>query len=94
MPGIAIGVTEEPLKQPALPKDAPSPGFPGSTRNTRWPSRCSHSAAQTTDFARHARKFGFLASLGSDYHGPGESYVDLGGMPPLPLGLTPVWQDW
>jgi len=54
----------------------------------------SHSAAQTADFARHARNFGFLASSGSDFHGPGESYVDLGNMPPLPLGLTPVWKDW
>jgi 3',5'-nucleoside bisphosphate phosphatase len=54
----------------------------------------SHSAAQTGDFARHARKFGFLASSGSDYHGPGESYADLGDVPPLPMGLTPVWQDW
>ncbi len=54
----------------------------------------SHSAGQIADFARHARRFGFLASCGSDYHGPGESYVDLGDMPPLPLGLTPVWQDW
>lgn len=54
----------------------------------------SHSAAQIADFARHARKFGFLASSGSDYHGPGESHVDLGDMPPLPFGLTPVWQDW
>jgi hypothetical protein len=54
----------------------------------------SHSAVQTADFARHARRFGFLASAGSDYHGPGESYVDLGDVPPLPLGLTPVWQDW
>jgi predicted metal-dependent phosphoesterase TrpH len=54
----------------------------------------SHSAAQIADFARHARNFGFLASSGSDYHGPGESHVDLGDMPPLPFGLTPVWQDW
>src|SRR5258707_2463463 len=46
-PGIAVGVTDEPLKQPALPNDVPSPGLPGSTRNTRWPSRCSHNAAQT-----------------------------------------------
>ena len=50
--------------------------------------------AQTAYFARFARKLGFLASSGSDYHGPGESYADLGDMPPLPLGLTPVWQDW
>jgi len=54
----------------------------------------SHSAAQTTDFARHARGLGLLASSGSDYHGPGESYVDLGDMPPLPAGVTPVWHDW
>jgi predicted metal-dependent phosphoesterase TrpH len=54
----------------------------------------SHSNAQITEFAGHARKFGFLASSGSDYHGPSESYIDLGGMPPLPVGLTPIWKDW
>ncbi len=54
----------------------------------------SHSGAQVMDFACHARRLGFLASSGSDYHGPGESYVDLGGMPPLPAGITPVWHDW
>src|SRR5215208_3489977 len=46
-PGIATGVTEEPLKQPALPNEAPSPGLPGSTRNTLCPSRCSQRAAHT-----------------------------------------------
>jgi predicted metal-dependent phosphoesterase TrpH len=54
----------------------------------------SHTAAQTTTFARHARVFGLAASSGSDYHGPGESWVDLGDMPPLPAGVTPVWQTW
>jgi len=54
----------------------------------------SHTAAQVTDFACHARRLGLAASSGSDYHGPGESYVDLGDMPPLPCGVTPVWQDW
>ena len=54
----------------------------------------SHAAAQVTDFACHARRLGLLASSGSDYHGPGESYVDLGDMPPLPVGVTPVWHDW
>jgi predicted metal-dependent phosphoesterase TrpH len=54
----------------------------------------SHSAAQVTEFAGHARRLGLLASSGSDYHGPGESYVDLGDMPPLPAGVTPVWHDW
>jgi 3',5'-nucleoside bisphosphate phosphatase len=35
-----------------------------------------------------------LASSGSDFHGPGESWADLGDMPPLPAGVTPVWKDW
>ena len=54
----------------------------------------SHTAAQVAEFARHARVFGLRASSGSDYHGPGESWVDLGDMPSLPAGVTPVWRDW
>ena len=54
----------------------------------------SHTADQNETFLRHARVFGFLASSGSDYHGPGESWVDLGDMPPLPAGTAPVWKDW
>src|SRR5438105_13090889 len=46
-PGIATGVTDEPLKHPALPKEAPAPGSPASTRQTLWPSRCSQLAAHT-----------------------------------------------
>jgi predicted metal-dependent phosphoesterase TrpH len=46
---------------------------------------------EVREFARIAREFGFLASRGSDFHGPGESWVDLGRMPDLPAGLTPVW---
>jgi predicted metal-dependent phosphoesterase TrpH len=54
----------------------------------------SHNAAQVAEFARQARLFGLAASSGSDYHGPGESGVDLGDMPALPLGVIPVWQNW
>ena len=54
----------------------------------------SHSFEQTAEYARHARRFGLLASSGSDYHGPGEGWADLGDMPPLPAGVTPVWKDW
>jgi 3',5'-nucleoside bisphosphate phosphatase len=54
----------------------------------------SHTPVQATEFARHARVFGLLASSGSDYHGPGESWIDLGDMPELPVGVTPVWKDW
>ena len=54
----------------------------------------SHTPAQVTELAAHARVFGLLASGGSDYHGPDESWMDLGGLPPMPAGVTPVWQDW
>jgi predicted metal-dependent phosphoesterase TrpH len=46
---------------------------------------------EVREFSRIAREFGFLASRGSDFHGPGESWIDLGKMPDLPEDLTPVW---
>lgn len=54
----------------------------------------AHTAAQYAQFATLARVHGLLASCGSDYHGPGESYLDLGDLPPLPAGVTPVWSRW
>jgi hypothetical protein len=54
----------------------------------------SHLAAQVAQFAALARTHGLAASTGSDYHGPGESWLDLGDLPALPAGLDPVWQDW
>jgi predicted metal-dependent phosphoesterase TrpH len=54
----------------------------------------SHSVDQYNHFAEVCRCYGFLASRGSDYHGPGESRVDPGDLPPLPSDLTPVWHDW
>jgi len=54
----------------------------------------SHTPAQFTEYATYARTFGFLASTGSDYHGPGEGWLDLGDLPALPAGVTPVWSKW
>jgi len=54
----------------------------------------SHSREQYRQYADVARRYGFLASRGSDFHGPAESRCDLGKLPPLPDGLTPVWHDW
>jgi len=54
----------------------------------------SHSREQYRQYAEVARRYGFLASRGSDFHGPAESRCDVGKLPPLPEGLTPVWQDW
>jgi predicted metal-dependent phosphoesterase TrpH len=52
------------------------------------------SDVEIREFAAAAREFGFLASRASDFHGPGESYADLGCLPPLPEGLKPVWSAW
>ncbi|MFT4174671.1 MAG: 3',5'-nucleoside bisphosphate phosphatase [Rhodocyclaceae bacterium] len=51
----------------------------------------SHTRAQMLDYASVARRYHFLASRASDFHGPGESQFDLGRIPPLPPDLTPVW---
>ena len=52
----------------------------------------SHSADHVTVYSRLAREYGFMASCGSDFHGPGESYIDLGKLVPFPQNLTPVWE--
>ncbi len=54
----------------------------------------SHSLDDVGVFGRLAREFGFMASRGSDFHGPKESYVDLGMLGYLPDGLTPVWESF
>jgi predicted metal-dependent phosphoesterase TrpH len=54
----------------------------------------SHTPEQSLEYAILAREFGFLASRGSDFHGPGESRVDLGRLPNLAADLKPVWHDW
>ncbi len=54
----------------------------------------SHTTEQFLEYAILAKEFGFLASRGSDFHGPGESRVDLGRLPNLPEELKPVWHDW
>lgn len=54
----------------------------------------SHTVDQYEEYAAVAKRYGFLASMGSDFHGPAESRVDLGALPPLPANVTPVWQHW
>ena len=54
----------------------------------------SHTSEQYLEYAVLAKEFGFLASRGSDFHGPGESRVDLGKLPDLAADLKPVWHDW
>lgn len=52
----------------------------------------SHTAAEYVKYADTAREFGLAASRGSDFHSPDESHTDLGLLPHLPGGLTPVWE--
>lgn len=54
----------------------------------------SHTPEQYDEYAKVAQRYGFLASRGSDFHGPGESRIDLGDLPPLPASVSPVWRDW
>ncbi|VWD51947.1 3',5'-nucleoside bisphosphate phosphatase [Burkholderia contaminans] len=54
----------------------------------------SHTPDQYREYADVARRFGFEASRGSDFHAPGEGRVELGSLPPLPPDLTPVWERW
>ena len=52
----------------------------------------SHSAAEYLTYAATAQEFGLAASRGSDFHSPLESHTELGTLPFLPGGLTPVWE--
>ena len=44
--------------------------------------------------ASAARRHGLLASVGSDFHSPDNSWLKLGRLPELPKDLPPVWSVW
>ena len=52
----------------------------------------SHTPEQYAEFSRYADEFKLFSSCGSDFHGPKESYRDLGCLPDLPLICRPVWE--
>ena len=54
----------------------------------------AHDAGRRREFASVARRFGFAASCGSDFHGDAGMRPDLGDIAALPAGLTPVWASW
>lgn len=54
----------------------------------------SHSVDQYEEFARYAHQFGLMSSQGSDYHGKGISFMEMGRLPALPNLCVPVWDDW
>jgi predicted metal-dependent phosphoesterase TrpH len=44
--------------------------------------------------AQIARRFGLLASAGSDFHSTEHCWLKMGRLPPLPPDLTPIWTHW
>ena len=54
----------------------------------------SHSAGEAVGMAQYAKRYELLASCGSDYHGPEQSWQELGKPMILPEGCVPVWKDW
>ncbi|SDB99529.1 3',5'-nucleoside bisphosphate phosphatase [Paraburkholderia lycopersici] len=54
----------------------------------------SHTPDQYVEYAAVARRFGFEASRGSDFHAPGPDAIEPGTLPPLPSDLKPVWERW
>lgn len=42
--------------------------------------------------ADYARRFQLAGSTGSDFHSPKNQWIELGRLPPLPSGITPVWE--
>lgn len=52
----------------------------------------SHTPEQMQLAAQLSVECGLLASAGSDFHGPEESWLDVGQLVPLPVGCMPVWQ--
>ncbi|MDH5299945.1 MAG: PHP domain-containing protein [Gammaproteobacteria bacterium] len=54
----------------------------------------SHNVAEKARMAGCARRHDLLASVGSDFHSPGNPRIELGAYLQLPEGTEPVWRDW
>ncbi len=54
----------------------------------------SHTAEQIPVYADLAVEFGLLASVGSDFHAPGEGGRELGRLAHLPGQCRPIWHAW
>lgn len=54
----------------------------------------SHTPGMVPRFADLAVEFGLGASVGSDFHAPGEGGRELGRLAALPAHCTPIWNGW
>ncbi len=56
---------------------------------------CGHAEVQRTQQATgYALRFGLKGSMGSDFHGPENPWVELGRLRAMPETVKPVWDDW
>ncbi|HFE39393.1 MAG TPA: PHP domain-containing protein [Gammaproteobacteria bacterium] len=53
----------------------------------------SHSFDESIKMSAYAQKFDLYASQGSDFHRPNTPCVELGRLPKMPVGCTPVWES-
>jgi len=54
----------------------------------------SHTPDQVPVYADLAVEFDLMASIGSDFHAPGEGGRELGRLSALPERCRPIWQAW
>lgn len=54
----------------------------------------SQALTENHNMADYARRHGLMASIGSDYHGPSQTWLGMGRLGPLPKDLTPIWHSW
>jgi predicted metal-dependent phosphoesterase TrpH len=54
----------------------------------------AQAAADTAWLSSICREANFLASCGSDFHRPDQSWASLGRFPAIPSNCTPVWDSW
>jgi 3',5'-nucleoside bisphosphate phosphatase len=54
----------------------------------------SHTPDQVPVFAKLSLEFDLMASIGSDFHAPGEGGRELGRLAALPDRCRPIWQAW
>lgn len=51
-------------------------------------------AIEVRNMSEYAQRFDLAASLGSDFHGPSQAWLQMGRLPALPKACRPVWQAW
>jgi len=54
----------------------------------------SHNLEEARQMAKYAEELELLASVGSDFHSPHNTWAKLGYVHALPEGCQPIWHDW